>query len=415
MLPMIPAYRSGPFVFIVLVALVALASWSLYHSIKLIIERPADFGWDVKVVCGALSALLNGLNPYIRENLGGSPFSFVYLPHAALLSSPICIAPIETLTYAWLSLAVFIVSMAFLLRKLGCDWLETALLALIAPGIFASFEWIVITGNPSVVNLPFLAGAVISFLRRRYALSGILLGAMASIKLVPVLGLLAYFVALPLSGALMAFGVGLATFLIILLANVVAMGDAGATLLELLMRSTPGNSVSAENTGKLSEGWADPNVVDFLLNLLDRFGINHRTLLTTILAVFALLLGTAIQRVRSAASGRPNNLFATKLFCFALMTLTLFLFRLKPYAYSDLAPLVLVCCIGLPIGLSLFVLAIGCILPPVLGLYDRSNVFVMYAQTTSFIATFAVLSVLLIWEAYFRRHTETSGPSAINV
>src|SRR5579859_4190776 len=132
------------------IAFALLAAWSAGYSIYLILNPPAEFGWDVKVICGAWRAIVRGLNPYHRENLDGSPFSFVYLPHAALLSSPVCLLPISTLLYAWLSLAVFLLSMIFLLRKLGCDWFGTIVIAAIAPNLFASFKWIVITGNPSV-------------------------------------------------------------------------------------------------------------------------------------------------------------------------------------------------------------------------------------------------------------------------
>jgi hypothetical protein len=381
------------------VLFIVLAILSIGYSISWITEPPAEFGWDARVVCSAWKAVLKGLNPYVRENLGDSPFSFVYLPHAALLSSPMCALPVETLLYAWLSLLTFMSSIIYLLRKFGCNWFDSVVLAAIAPSIFASFKWIVITGNPSVLNLPFLVGALISFLRRRYVMSGVMLGAMASIKLVPAIDLIAYFLVLPFPVALAASAAGVATFVAILMVNLIAMGsEARLALFELLMRTTPGSSVTGENTGKLSEGWADPNAIDLLINLLDKHGIHHRTLVVSAAAVAALLVATAIQRLRYAGFSR-GNLFETQLFCFSLLAINLFLFRLKPYAFSDLTPLIAICCISLPLCVRWLPLLIGCILAfknyPV-DAADTSSIAVMYAQSLALITTSALL-YLLFW------------------
>jgi hypothetical protein len=383
-------------------ALAILAIWSLYNSISVIVDPGEVPGWDTDVVCGALRAILRGADPYLVSNLDGAKFSYAYLPHVAFLSSPICLASTASMLYAWLYLALVVGSITLMMRWLDRSWLESFLWGCIAPGLFSMSKWLTLTGNPGVIDLPFLAAAVVFFYRQRFLLSATVFGVMASIKLVPVIGLLAYALLLPVPLAMQAVAVGLCAFGATAALNLIFMGALRTNFLLQLVGGIPGqHQVLTENGGTVDLGWADPNLNDFTANLFSALGIHHRTLFVTAISFGAMILGFLLRGLRASHFSQQGMLFQTRVFCFALLVVQLLLFRLKPYAYADLALLALGCCVGARFAADWMIAALGCITPVVVVLLPPKSVslvFISYAQMLSLLFALGAIIILLMLE-----------------
>jgi hypothetical protein len=383
-------------------ALAIIAIWSLYHSISVIVDPGEVPGWDTDVVCGALRAILHGADPYLVGNLGGARFSYAYLPHVAFLSSPICLASTASMFYAWFYLALVIGSITLMMRWLDRGWLESCLWGCLAPGMFSMSKWLTLTGNPGVLDLPFLAAAVVAFYRKRFLLSASLFGFMASIKLVPLIGLLAYALLLPVPLAIQSVAAGVGVFGATAALNLIFMGALRQNFMLQLVGGIPGqHQVLTENSGTVELGWADPNLNDFSANLFSSLGIHHRTLFVTAISLGAMMLGFLLRGLRARCFGQQGMLFETRIYCFALLVVQLLLFRLKPYAYADLALLALVCCVGVRSAADWTVAALGCIIPVVTLLLPPESldlVFISYTQMVSLLCALVAIIILLSLE-----------------
>ena len=313
----------------------------LAYAVRTIVIDAAvasDVGWDLRATCTGLTAIRHGADPYIA---GEGPFYYTYLYHVAWLASPLCVVPPDRgMAYAWLSLALVIGSVVGLARGIGCRWREAALLGAAAPGVLDGASWIILTGNAGVLEVPLAAAAIVCFWRRRYGLSGAALGAMASIKFLPIVGLLAF----PLSlervekpGRGVAAGVLM--FALIVVANLAVMRGTNAHFVALLGGEIPGQ---ASPFKEVNGGRTNSNIVQFAGQLTEAVGLRQANLPASAIALLFLILGAALMQLRP--HGPDDALWRTRLFCVCFVAVNLALFRMKPYAYVTFAPFLLVCC-----------------------------------------------------------------------
>ena len=321
-----------------LVAVVAAAELAL--NVRYILRAsPVEFGWDLHVTCVGLDALKRGADPYLA---GGGPFYYPYLFHVAWISAPLCrLSPEGSMAYAWIYLGIMIGSVALAARALRFSWPDAVLLGVAAPSVLHVATWVSLTGNVEVLEVPLAAAVVVSFCQGRFMLSGAALGAMASFKLLPVVGLLAFPFGLSKRGeAGRAITAGLVTFAIIVMGNLAVMGDTRANFTTQLFGQIP-RQYSATMEG--GYGRTDPNIFEFASRLAESAGVPYRNVSATGIAFFFFLLGICLMAIRQSGPIR-DPVWRTRLFCVVLVTINLGLFRLKPYSYAAFLPFLLFCC-----------------------------------------------------------------------
>jgi hypothetical protein len=313
---------------------------SLVLKVRYILLVPsAEVGWDLHVTCVGLDAIRRGADPYLA---GGGPFYYPYLFHVAWMSAPLCwLSPAGSLAYAWIYLGIMIGSVALAARALRFPWPDAVLLGAAAPSVLEVATWLSLTGNVEVLEVPLAAAVVVFLSRKRFVLAGAALAAMASFKLLPVVGLLAFpFGLSKREEAGPAVAAGLATFAIILAGNMVVMGDTRANFTTQLLGQIP-RQYSATMEG--GYGRTDPNIFEFASRLADAAGLQYQNVSSTGIAFLFLLLGASLVAIRQAGSV-ADPMWRTRLFCVFLLTLNLGLFRLKPYSYAAFIPFLLFCC-----------------------------------------------------------------------
>ncbi|MBI3494015.1 MAG: DUF2029 domain-containing protein [Acidobacteria bacterium] len=302
-----------------------------------IMSAPADVGWDLHVTCRGLEAIHRGADPYVG---GAGPFFFPYLFHVAWISAPLCtLSPEGSLAYLWIYLGVVVGSVVLLARALGVEWREAALLGAVAPWLLTVAYWLAWTGNVTVLEVPLAAAVVVFFHQRRHLLSSATLGAMATFKLLPVVGLLAFpLVLTKRERPARAVLAGVATFAVIVLGSLALMGSARPSYFTQLVGDLPNQHSASGEVG----GPTDPNLVEFLVQLAAALGLSHPNIPVTAIALLFLFLGASLMALRQSGI-EQDSLWRTRLFCAAFIAITLALFRLKPYAFVTLVPFLLVC------------------------------------------------------------------------
>lgn len=340
-----------------LVAVVAAVQLAL--TARWILQAPSDVGWDLHVTCAGLAAITHGADPYLA---GPGPFFYPYLFHVGFLSAPICaLSPAGSMTFAWIYVTLVIASGTLLARSLGVSWPHAALLGAVGPGMLEAAHWMILTGNVAVLEVPLAAGVVL-FHRRRLALSGAVFGAMASFKLLPVVGLLAYpFAVTKRERAAPALVSGIITFAAIVAGNLAVMGETRANFFAQLFGNIHGRYSA---TGEGAYGPTDPNLFAFAARFANALGLHFQNVSATGIALLFLILGASLMAIRQASDDK-DRLWRTRLFCAVLVAVNLALFRVKPYAYITLVPFVLVCCVTAERRVNAILLAIGVIASPV--------------------------------------------------
>lgn len=304
--------------------LAALGLWRLAAAFRL--HPPLGLGWDFAVLCDAVHVLHRHGDPYLVANLPHHTFSYPYLPTVAWVVSPVCpISHDGSIVFALIWLAMLALTAGGMARGLGCSWGQSALLAVAALGAFDAGRWAVLTGNAAILELPFVAAAIVAWHRGRTRLAGAALGAMATIKMLPVVLLLAFPLLLPWRRAAAAVATGLAVFVPVVALGFWLAAPYGHDYLRVLTGDIPGQHSPFAET---MLGAADPNLPDFLARLTVAAGLAHRGPSITAMALLLFAAGLALPRLRA----RPG----TAAFCVTLLLLSLTLFRLKPYAFWSL-------------------------------------------------------------------------------
>src|SRR6516164_5893814 len=86
----LPVARQFPRIW--LARLTALVALLVLVNLAIDSSSGVKFGWDVRVNCAAVDAHIEGLDPYIVDNLKGTKLSYPYLPVTLDIFRPLCSA-----------------------------------------------------------------------------------------------------------------------------------------------------------------------------------------------------------------------------------------------------------------------------------------------------------------------------------
>lgn len=310
--------------------------WSISH-------HGPDYAWDLRAVCEAGAALGRGADPYVVGNLGQSEvLSFPYLPMVAWAFRPVCaIAATGPNIVAYLMLLAIAACGYWVGAGLGLARRAALLFAAAAPAIFAAGFTLIVAGNPAILEMPLMVAAILAWHRGRDKTAGALIGAAASIKIIPLLWLAAFPLLLGRHG-MRAAATGLASFAAILAANLLALGPFAASFLRQLVGGIPGQH---SPFGEAGGGTANPDLPDLLLRVGKAAGVPNPAASMTVLALGFLVVGMRLAAIRAA--GRVSGpRCSPQLLCLTLLIISATLFRLKPYGFVTFVPMALACCVG---------------------------------------------------------------------
>jgi hypothetical protein len=96
--------------------------------------------------------------------------------------------------YVGIYLLILVGSCAALAWSLRLSNLEVAIVALVSISAFSAYRWLALTGNIAVLEAPLAALSIAALHRRRYELSGAAFGLMSTLKVLPLVGVLAFLV-----------------------------------------------------------------------------------------------------------------------------------------------------------------------------------------------------------------------------
>lgn len=223
---------------------------------------------------------------------------------------------------------------------------------------FKAFEWEMVTGNVVILELPLAALTLRLIQGNKPVWSGVAFGAMASLKLLPLIGILG-FLALP--GSLTATAKpmisALAALAALQLANALLFSRWLPSYLGFISGLWPGSG-AGEPGGQYNQ-----NTIDFIRDGLSLLGLGH-PIPEFLLLCIGLALGVGLA-VACAPRDQGNRLPSAAAFSLAVLVLWLLLFRQKNYAFMTFIPLMLAA--GFGIGRWIAYLAmLGAILPAAL-------------------------------------------------
>jgi Glycosyltransferase family 87 len=304
-----------------------LAARDLAYAFKL----GEGIGWDLRALCAAFAALSEGMDPYYVVSEGG-----LSLPHAIVPGYPAkFLCPIHAAwprAYVIIYLLLFVSSCAALAYFLLRNVVETVLVAIVSVCAFAAFRGLARTGNIVVLEVPFAVLSILAVHHRSFVIAGVALGLMSSLKMLPLVGVLAFLI-LPVGWGqkVGAVAASLLTFGAIQLINFMVSGPYGLSFLKMLVGQIPTSPYF--ETG----GIYNPDFIDFVFHVFGKFGIQKATLIASAIGLFALAIGGWVTMLAQRMDEADR--FATvRLFGLAYLICILFLFRLKPYAFATLVP-----------------------------------------------------------------------------
>jgi hypothetical protein len=298
-------------------------------------------GWDLDFLCASFAALSEGKDPYIVSNIGANlSFPYALSPYALSTPYPIVTAypakflcPIHAAwpqSYVIIYLLLLVCSCAALTYVLLHDITETALVAIASVSAFDAFRWLAVTGNIAILEVPFAVLIILAVHRQRFVVGGIALGLMSSLKILPLVGVIAFAI-LPVRWAhkARAIAASLLTFGAIQLFNIIISGPYARSFLRQLFGGIPGqHSPYMENDG---------NLIDFVFRTFGAVGIEKTSLIASAIGICGLVVGGLVTALAQRMD--ETDKFATvRLFGLTYLVCVLFLFRLKPYAFAALVP-----------------------------------------------------------------------------
>jgi Glycosyltransferase family 87 len=286
-------------------------------------------GWDLRVLCAAFAALSEGKDPYYVVTEGLS------LPHAIVPAYPAkFLCPMHAArprAYVIIYLLLFVSSCAALAYFLLRNLVETILVTIVSVCAFAAFRSLAASGNIVILEVPFAALSILAVHHRRFVLAGVALGLMSSLKMLPLVGVLAFLI-LPVGWGqrVRAVAASLLTFGAVQLINLMISGPYGLSFLKMLVGQIP-------TSPYFETSRYNPDFIDFVFHVFGRFGIQKETLMASAIGLFALAIGGWVTML--AQQLNEADRFATvRLFGLAYLICILFLFRLKSYAFATLVP-----------------------------------------------------------------------------
>ena len=297
-------------------------------------------GWDLLPTCHGLASFAAGSNPYVVGNLNNAPgpaawMTFPYPIAAAYPAKILCLAQggIPN-AHVGIYLAVLAGSCAALTYSLWRSAGEAALVMLTAVSAFGAYRWLALTGNIAIFEVPFAALSVAMLRRRRYAVSGAALGLMSTLKVLPLVGALAFLI-LPIDWpkrlrAVTAAGLAFGAFHLL---NAVISGPYAWSFYAASFGQIPGQAGLAGEPGGLN----NPNSIDFAFVMFAKLGLGAMGPAVSAIAFCAMAAGAALVVLAYRTAGMDDDA-TVRLFGLAVLVGTLFLFRLKPYAYGALVP-----------------------------------------------------------------------------
>lgn len=373
-----------------LACLIALMALLVVGNLASDAALDAKFGWDVRVNCAAVDAHVDGLDPYFVKNLKGTNFSYPYLPVTLDAFRPLCAGGFLVGHHRGVFLVLAMLC-GLLLPGLGRDRggsRDIALRVLWALGAFVGFEWVLVSGNFTIMSGTLSAAALALLLRfpspgadndRSFGMrivGAALLGLVASFKLVysPVLAAL-YFLPLPRRqkfGLIAAAAAGLV--LPVLLSMVLYPNLFASWLLAIRGQIPDQHTVYMMDT--------TPSLLLLAQGALDKFGLGGSkpvVFAAYALVAFALVLvpfalavlrtvhgqarreGAFAARVDRWLIDHPHE--ALRITVLAMYGLYLCAPRLKEYAFFELALYGAILIVDLPGAALVAVLTIGIAVP----------------------------------------------------
>jgi len=340
------ADRKGLTVPLCLLALIVAAAWlavrDLRYALSLVQNADAEhlIGWDLLPTCHGLAALAAGKDPYIHSNLAHTPgpaswMAYYYPIAAAYPAKLICMAQdLLPGAYVGIYLLILVGSCAALAWNLRLSNLEVAIVALVSISAFSAYRWLALTGNIAVLEAPLAALSIAVLHRRRYELSGAAFGLMSTLKVLPLVGVLAFLV-IPLGWPQKARTIAAAVvaFAALHLVNAAISGSYTVSFVKATLGQIPHQPALFSESGGLN----NPNFIDFVFALFHTFNVDKATLVSSALAFCFLILGVVIAML-AQKTREMDGYAAVRIFGLAALVCMLLLFRLKPYAFGTLVP-----------------------------------------------------------------------------
>jgi Glycosyltransferase family 87 len=306
------------------------------YNLQIVAKFDSSTGWDLDMLCASFAALSEGKDPYIVANIGGALY-FSYPIVSAYPATFLCaIHAAWPHAYVMVYLALIAGSCAALTYVLLHNITEAALVAIVSISAFAAFQALAVTGNIAILEVPFAVLTIVAVHRQRLVVGGLALGLMSSLKLLPLVGVIAFAI-LPVRWAqkARAIAVSLLTFGAIQLVNIMISGPYGPSFLKQLFGRIPGQQSAYIEIG--SDGITNPDFIDFVFRIFDKIGIENRSLIASAIGICGLVVGGLVTMLAQWMD--ETDKFATvRLFGLAYLVCMLFIFRLKPYAFGTLVP-----------------------------------------------------------------------------
>ena len=308
------------------------------YNLAIVAKFDSSTGWDLDMLCRSFAALSEGKDPYIVANIGGS-LAFPYPIVTAYPAKFLC--PVHAAwphAYVMVYLLLIAGSCAALAYFLLHNITEAALVAIVSISAFAAFHALAVTGNIAILEVPFAVLTIVAVHRQRFVVGGFALGLMSSLKLLPLVGVIAFAI-LPVRWAqkARAIAASLLTFGAIQLVNIMISGPYGPSFLKQLFGRIPGQQ---SNYFDIGFGITNPDFIDFVFRIFDKMGIENRSLIASAIGICGLVVGGLLTMLAQRMD--ETDKFATvRLFGLAYLVCMLFIFRLKPYAFGTLVPFAL--------------------------------------------------------------------------
>ena len=306
------------------------------YNLQIVAKFDSSTGWDLDMLCASFAALSEGKDPYIVANIGVGGLVFPYPIVSAYPATFLC--PIRAAwphAYVIVYLLLTAGSCAALSYVLLHNIFEATLVAIVSISAFAAFQALAVTGNIAILEVPFAVLTIVAVHRQRLVVGGLALGLMSSLKLLPLVGVIAFAI-LPVGRAqkARAIAVSLLTFGAIQLVNIMISGPYGPSFLQQLFGRIPGQQSAYIEIGF---GITNPDFIDFVFRVFDVLGIENRSLIASAIGICGLVVGGLVTMLAQRID--ETDKFATvRLFGLAYLVCMLFIFRLKPYAFGTLVP-----------------------------------------------------------------------------
>jgi hypothetical protein len=332
-------------------ALAVLAIVLALASLAVKAQRRPHRGGDLSLICGSARALSDRGNPYDRATLDRysqvPAIPITYPPLAIRALSPACGVVPYAVIWTVLALAALVI-----LREIVPTPTLTLTAAVFAG--FGVFEWTMLTGNPSIVELPVMAMAFWALARSRPWIFGAAVGVLAFLKLAPVAYLASAVARFRLAGVVAASAVTILVAGALHGASAWSAPHVAGPYWRAVLTGFDG-FIDAE---RLEGGERHPALISLahdLGALLPGGPVVVGVVLagTALAAVWALVLAW-----RRRASGDGLDTAAVILLLVAIATP-----RLKPYAFAALVPALVVLLPRLDRGRRLVALAATCVAP----------------------------------------------------